>query len=65
MQDTFPVCGGLGHEDPLELLKFCQFSCGDVSAWIISKGQTTTWGLTKPRLGAGTMGNILGVLWNI
>ena len=48
MEDTFPVCGGLGHEDPLELLTFCQFSRGDVSTWIISKGETTTWGLTGP-----------------
>ena len=48
MQDTFPVCGGLGHDDPLALLKFCQFSRGDVSTWIIFKGETTTWGLTRP-----------------
>ena len=53
MQDTFPVCGGLGHEDPLELLKFCQFSRGDVSTWIISKGETTTWGLTGSGWGLG------------
>ena len=48
MQDTFPVCGGLGHDDPLALLKLCQFSRGDVSTWIIFKGETTTWGLTRP-----------------
>ena len=63
MQDTFPVCGGLGHEDPLALLKFCQFSRGDVSTWIISKGETTTWKLTRLGWDCGKyFGNIVGYL---
>ena len=58
MQDTFPVCRGLEHEDPLEFSTFFLFSRGDVSIWIISKGETTMWGWWGPiktRLGTGTL----------
>ena len=43
----------MGNEDPLELLKFCQFLRGNISTLIISKGKMTTWEPIKPGWGKG------------